>query len=130
MVRKWKELGLAGLADICHAVLQILSKWHDIIVVKNFTYAGPFFEKNLSNGYSPANLANLSTRAKLAVFRNMRDSPDSPTFAKPCCADSPDLLTFAKSCCVDSPDSQTFAKPCCADSPDSRKASLVSFTRI
>ena len=33
--------------------------------------------------------------AKTAVFRNMRDSPDSPTFAKPCCADSPDSQTFA-----------------------------------
>ena len=29
-----------------------------------------------------------------------------------------------------SPDSPTFAKPCCVDSPDSRKASLASFTRI
>ena len=41
------------------------------------------------------------------------DSPDSPTFAKPCCADSP-----------------TFAKPCCADSPDSVKVSLASVMQI
>jgi hypothetical protein len=41
------------------------------------------------------------------------DLPDSPTFAKPCCADSP-----------------TFAKPCCADSPDSRKVSLASVIQI
>ena len=63
-----------------------------------------------------ANLANSSTRAKLAVFRNVRDSPDSPTFAKPCCTDSPD--------------SPTFAMPCCTDLPDLQKASLVSFMRI
>ncbi len=59
--------------------------------------------------------------AKTAVFRNMRDLPDSPTFAKPCCADSPDSLRFAKLCCADLPDSPdlpTFAKPCWADSPN------------
>ncbi len=32
--------------------------------------------------------------------------------------------------CCDSPDSTTFAKPCCTDSPDSRKTSLASFMEI
>jgi hypothetical protein len=34
--------------------------------------------------------------AKMAIFGNMPDSPDSPTFAKPFNDDSPDLPTFAK----------------------------------
>ncbi len=50
----------------------------------------------LSNGYSPANLANSSTRAKLAVFGNVSDPPDSPTFAKPCRADSPSRVARAR----------------------------------
>jgi hypothetical protein len=58
------------------------------------------------------------------------DSPDSPTFAKPCGADSPDSTTFTEPCCADSPDSPTLAKPCCADSPDSQKASSASFMQI
>jgi hypothetical protein len=63
----------------------------------------------------------------MAVFRNMWDLTDTPTFVKPCCADSPDSPRFAKSCCADSPDLPTFAKPCCADSPDSRKASFGEY---
>jgi hypothetical protein len=34
--------------------------------------------------------------AKTAVFRYMRDSPESPTLAEPCCKDLPDPPTFAK----------------------------------
>jgi transposase len=60
------------------------------------------------------NLAN----AKKAFFSNVRDSPDSLTFAKQFCEDLPDSLTFAKQFCEDSPDSLTFAKPFCEDSPD------------
>jgi hypothetical protein len=36
-------------------------------------------------------------------------SPDSPTFAKPCCADSPDSPTFANLFGSDSPNSPKFA---------------------
>ncbi len=36
-------------------------------------------------------------------------SPDSSTFAKPCCADSPDSPTFANLFCSDSPNSPKFA---------------------
>jgi hypothetical protein len=36
-------------------------------------------------------------------------SPDSPIFAKPCCADSPDSPTFANLFCSDSPNSPKFA---------------------
>ncbi len=38
---------------------------------------------DLSNGYSPANLANLSTRAKLAVFGECEYSPKRP-FSEMC----------------------------------------------
>jgi hypothetical protein len=98
---------------------------------KQWLLAGEFSEFE----YSPEirHFWRVRVLAKTAVFRNMRDSPDLPTFAKPCCADSPDSSDsprFAKSCCADSPDSPTFAKPCCPDSPDSRKASLASVTRI
>ncbi len=75
-------------------------------------------------------ICRIRVLAKMAFFGNVSDSPDSPTFAKPCRADSPESPTFAEPCCADSPDSPTFAKPCCADSPDSRKASLASFMRI
>ncbi len=75
-------------------------------------------------------ICRIRVLAKMAFFGNVSDSPDLPTFAKPCRADSPDSLTFAEPCCADSPNSPTFAKPCCADSPDSRKASLASFMRI
>jgi len=50
----------------------------------------------LSNGHSPANLANSSTHRKFAVFGECEYSPDSLTFAKPLTEYSPDLLTFAK----------------------------------
>ena len=61
------------------------------------------FVYNLSNGNSRANLASVSTHqnglfqkyARLARLANicqtvLRDSPDSPTFAKPFCEGSPD----------------------------------------
>ncbi len=47
-------------------------------------------------------IQRIRVLAKMAIFRNMQDSPDSPTFAKP----------FTE------------------DSPDSRKVSLVSVTRV
>ncbi len=61
-------------------------------------------------------ICQIRVLAKMAFFGNVSDSPDSPTFAKPCRADSPD--------------SPTFAEPCCADSLDSRKASLARFMQI
>ena len=107
-------------------------KWGKYTFFKNFSkqwlLAVEFSEFEYSRETS--RFWRVRVLAKTAVFWNVRDSPDSPTFAKPCCADSPDSQTFAKSWCADSPDSPTFAKPCCADSPDSRKASLASFTRI
>jgi hypothetical protein len=95
---------------------------------KQWLLAGKFSEFE----YSPeiCHFWRVRVLAKPAIFRNMRDSPDSPTFAKPCCADSPDSPRFAKSCCEDLPDLHTFAKPCCADSPDLRKTSLASATQI
>jgi hypothetical protein len=84
------------------------------VLFKQWLLAGEFSEFEYSCETRP--FWRVRVLAKTAVFRNMRDSPDSPTFAKPCCADSPD--------------SPTFAKPCCADSPDSQKASLASFTQI
>jgi hypothetical protein len=68
--------------------------------------------------------------AKMAVFVNTQDSPDSPTFAKPFTEDSPDSQTFPKPFTEYSPDSPTFAEPFCKDSPDSRKVSLASVTWI
>ena len=56
--------------------------------------------------------------AKMAIFGNKQDSPDSPTFAKPFTEDSPDSPTFAKPFTEDSPDSPTFAKQFTEDSPD------------
>jgi hypothetical protein len=41
------------------------------------------------NGHSPANLANSSTRRKIAIFGEY--SPGSRTFANLFCSDSPDL---------------------------------------
>ncbi len=97
-------------------------------IFKQWLLAGEFSEFE----YLPEirHFWRVQVLAKTAVFRNMRDSPDSPTFAKPCCADSPDSPRFAKSCCADSPDLPTFAKPCCMNSPDSRKASLACVTQI
>jgi hypothetical protein len=53
--------------------LQILGT--SVLGVKKYSSLGPLLQyfiikvvKSLSNGYSPANLANSSTRAKLAVF--------------------------------------------------------------
>ncbi len=77
-----------------------------------------------------ARISRVRVLAKTAVFRKMRHSPDSRTFAEPFCEDSPDSPTFAKPCCADLPDLPTLAKPCWADSPDSQKASLASVTRI
>ena len=70
------------------------------LYTKQWLLAGEFSKFE----YSPEirHFWRVRVLAKTAVFRNMRDSPDSPTFAK----------------------------PCCADSPDSRKASLASLTRI
>jgi hypothetical protein len=64
-------------------------------------------------------ICRIRVLAKMAFFRNVSDSPDLPTFAKPCRTDSPDSPTFAEPCRADSPDSPTLAKPCRADSPDS-----------
>ncbi len=49
----------------------------------------------------------------------LRDSPDSPTFAKQFTEDSPDSPIFAEPFTEYSPDSQTFAKPLTEYSPDS-----------
>jgi hypothetical protein len=57
--------------------------------------------------------------AKMAIFRNMQDSPYSPTFAEQFTEDSPDSPTFAKPITEYSPDSPTFAKPFTEYSPDS-----------
>ncbi len=54
--------------------------------------------------------------AKMAFFRNVPDSPDSPTFASLVCSDSPG--------------SSTFANLFCSESPDSRKPSFASIMRI
>jgi hypothetical protein len=43
-----------------------------------------------------ARILRVLALAKTVVFRNMQDSLDSPTFAKPCWQDSPDSPTFAK----------------------------------
>ncbi len=76
--------------------------------LKQWLLAGEFSEFKYSR--ETRRFWRVRVLAKTAVFWNMRDSPDSPTFAKPCCTDSPDSPTFAKSCCADSPDSPTFAK--------------------
>ncbi len=89
------------------------------VLFKQWLLAGEFSEFEYS--HETRRFWRVRVLTKTAVFRNVRDSPDSPTFAKPCCADLPDSQTFAKSCCADLPDSPTFAKPCCADSPDSQK---------
>jgi hypothetical protein len=68
--------------------------------------------------------------AKMAIFGNMQDSPDSPTFAEPFTKDSPDSPTFAKLFTEYSPDSPTFANPFCEDSPDLQKVSLANVTQI
>ncbi len=51
-------------------------KVHDI--VKKYKTCAPYFEFIVSNGYSPANLANSSTRTKLAVFGECEYSPKRP----------------------------------------------------
>jgi hypothetical protein len=87
------------------------------IIIKQWLLAGEFSEFEYSR--ETRRFWRVRVLAKTAVFGNVLDSPDSPTFAKPCRADSPDSPTFAELCRADSPDSPTFAEPCCADSPNS-----------
>jgi hypothetical protein len=98
------------------------------IQTKQWPLAGEFSEFE----YSPKirRFWRVRVLAKMAIFGNMQDSPDSPTFAKPFTEDSPDSPTFAKPFTEDSPDSPTFANPFTEDSPDSRKVSLASVTRV
>ncbi len=82
----------------------------------------------LSNGHSPANLSNSSTRqkirqfwrirvlAKMTILENRSDSIHSPEICQPFSPDS-----------IHSPD---IRQPFCSDSPDSQKASLATFRRI
>ncbi len=51
----------------------------------------------------------MCTLASTRVLMYLWDSPDSLTFAKPCCADSPDSPTFAKPFGADSPNLQTMS---------------------
>jgi hypothetical protein len=91
----------------------MLSNWdyHFYIVIKQWLLTHKFSKFK----YSPQNRCfwQVGVLAKMAVFRNMQDSPDSPTFAKPFTKDSPDLPTFAKPFTEYLPDSPTFAKPFC-----------------
>ncbi len=91
-----------------------LVELHFCVLSKQWPIAGEFSEFE----YSPKirRFWRVRVLAKMAIFGNMQDSPDLPTFAKP----------FTE----DSPDSPTFANPFTEDSPDSRKVSLASVTRV
>jgi hypothetical protein len=116
------------LSDLTTTVCTATMYFCTGIFIKQWQLAGEFSEFEYSRG--TRRFWRVRVLAKTSVFGNVSDSPDSPTFAKPCRADSPDSPTFAEPCRADSPDSPTFAEPCCADSPDSRKASLARFMRI
>jgi hypothetical protein len=135
--------------------LQILGT--SVLGVKKYSSLGPLLQyfiikvvKSLSNGYSPANLANSSTRAKLAVFGECEYSPKRP-FSEICETRQtrrhspsrvartrqtrrlpPSRVARTRQTRRHSPSRvartrQTRERP---DSPDSRKASWASFTRI
>jgi hypothetical protein len=95
-------------------------------------------KEKLSNGHWTANLSNSSTRQKFAIFGEFEYSPEICYFwrirvlAKMALfenrSDSPDSSTFANLVCSDSQDSLTFANLVCSDLQDLPKASLASFT--
>jgi hypothetical protein len=96
----------------------------------------------ISNGYSPANLANSSTRQKFAIFGWCEYSPKRP-FSEICetrhtrrhlpspVARTPQTRQDLPSRVARTHQTRRHSpKPCCADSLDSQKASLASVTRL
>ncbi len=69
-------------------------KWW--VITKEWPLASKFSEFEYSAEI--CHFWRIRVLAKMAFFGNVSDSPDLPTFAKPCCTDSPDSPTFAKPC--------------------------------
>jgi hypothetical protein len=99
-----------------------------LLIIKEWPLARKFSKLE----YSPDihHFWRIQVLAKMAFFRNVSDSPDSPTFAKPCCTDSPDSLPFANLFCSDSPDSPTFAKGHFLEKCDSPRHICTSNERV
>ncbi len=84
--------------------------------------------ESVSNGHSPANLSNLSTRQKFTIFGELEYSPKWPFWkigrTRYIRRHWPPY--FARTRYI-RPD---IRQPFCSDSPDLRKANLATFTRI
>ncbi len=64
------------------------------VITKQWLLASEFSEFEYSR--KTCRFWQVRVLATMAFLGNMQDSPDSPTFAKPCCADSPELPTLTR----------------------------------
>ncbi len=79
-------------------------RWWDRLLF-TITKQWPLDSEFIKFEYSPEihHFWRIRVLAKMALFENRSDSPDSSTFANLVCSDSPDSSTFANLFCSDSP---------------------------